>query len=103
VSVLQGGYPFLTMEWALRLVRAYGTDAPKMLGDATSLDDLGFHFGWNLYEREVQWLMDREWARTADDVLYRRSKIGLRVSKDEAAALDAWMVAARSEAVHAAE
>ena len=103
VSIIQGGFPFIDMEWALRLVRAYGTDAPKMLGDARSVDDLGLHFGWTLYEREVKWLMDREWARTAEDVLYRRSKIGLRVSEDEAAALDAWMQSARSAAVSAAE
>ncbi len=102
VSIVQGGYPFVDMEWALRLVRAYGTDAPKMLGDATSLDDMGAHFGWNLYEREVAWLMEREWARTAEDVLYRRSKIGLRVSEAESAALDAWMQRARAEALSAA-
>ena len=103
VSIIRGGFPFIDMEWALRLVRAYGTDAPKMLGDAKSVDDLGTHFGWNLYEREVAWLMEREWARTADDVLYRRSKIGLRVSETEVAALDAWMRNARGEAANAAE
>lgn len=103
ISVLRGGYPFLDMDWALRLVRAYGTDAHRMLGDAQSLDDLGQHFGWSLYEREVRWLMDREWAASADDVLWRRSKIGLRVSKDEAARLDTWMKAAATRATHAAE
>lgn len=94
VSILRSGYPFLDPAWALRLVRAYGTDAAKMLGDAKSLEDLGVHFGWNLYQREVEWLMRHEWARTADDVLWRRSKIGLRVSKEEAAALQTWMAEA---------
>ncbi len=98
VSVLQGGYPFLTPEWALRLVRAYGTDAHKMLGDAQSVDDLGEHFGWNLTEREVRWLMDREWAWTAADVVWRRSKVGLRLTEAEIASLDRWMTAARSVA-----
>ena len=101
VSVLRGGYPFLDPAWALRLVRAYGTDAPRMLGDATSLEDLGTHFGWNLYAREVQWLMDREWASTADDVLWRRSKVGLRVSKEEAERLDVWMASTKGEMVDA--
>lgn len=91
VSILRSGYPFLDMDWALRLVRAYGTDAAKMLADARTLEDLGVHFGWNLYAREVQWLMDREWAAVADDVLWRRSKIGLRLSEEEAAKLEAWM------------
>jgi len=98
VSILQSGYPFLDMEWALRLVRAYGTDATRMLGDAKSLEDLGTHFGWNLYAREVEWLMQREWAASADDVLWRRTKIGLRVSDDEAEKLDAWMKTAAEAA-----
>ena len=88
---LREAYPFLTDRWALRLVRAYGTQAVQMLGDATEIPDLGRHFGGTLTEREVRWLMDREWARNADDVLWRRSKLGLRVSKEEARALDEWM------------
>ncbi len=102
-SVIQGGYPFLDPAWALRLVRAYGTDTPKMLGDATSLESLGIHFGWNLYEREVCWLMDKEWARTAEDVLYRRSKIGLRVSEDDKDRLETWMQNRRDDTATAAE
>ncbi len=102
-SVIQGGYPFLDPAWALRLVRAYGTDAPKMLGDATSLENLGIHFGWNLYEREVRWLMDKEWARTAEDVLYRRSKIGLRVSEEDKDRLETWMQNRRGDTATAAE
>ena len=102
-SVIQGGYPFLDPAWALRLVRAYGTDAPKMLGDATSLESLGVYFGWNLYEREVRWLMDKEWARTAEDVLYRRSKIGLRVSEDDKDRLETWMRDRRGDTATAAE
>ena len=96
-------YPFLDDRWARRLVRAYGTDARRILGEARSAEDLGRRFAWNLTEAEVRWLMDAEWARTADDVLWRRSKIGLRVSADEAAALDAWMGEARAERLAAAE
>ena len=48
------------------------------------------HF-WDLYGREVQWLIDNEYARTAEDVLWRRSKLGLRLSEDEIAGLEHWM------------
>jgi glycerol-3-phosphate dehydrogenase len=88
---LRERYPLLDASFAQRLVRAYGTEAVEILGDATSLDDLGQCFGWNLTEREVRWLMTREWARNADDVLWRRSKLGLRLSKAERDALDGWM------------
>ena len=90
-TILRSGFPFLDMDWALRLVRAYGTEAATMLGDAQSVEDLGRHFGWTLFEREVRWLMEREWAMEADDVLWRRSKMGLRLTAGEAEALAAWM------------
>ena len=48
-------------------------------------------FGWDLTEREVRWLMEREWARTAEDVLWRRTKLGLRLGPDETARLAAFM------------
>ena len=92
---LREAYPFLDRRWALRLVRAYGTRAADLLGDAKSIEDLGRYFGWNLYEREVRWLMEREWAWSADDVLWRRSKMGLRLSAEEAEALEHWMSESR--------
>lgn len=91
VAGLRKRYPFLDQRWALRLVRAYGTEAADMLGDAEKPEDLGRHFGWNLTEREVVWLRDREFAQTADDILWRRSKIGLRLSEAETNALREWM------------
>jgi glycerol-3-phosphate dehydrogenase len=84
-------YAFLDDVWARRLVRAYGTDVPALLGDASTAEDLGQTFGFNLTEAEVRWLMAMEFARTADDVLWRRTKLGLRVSTENAAALEAWM------------
>ena len=102
VTILRSGYPFLDLDWALRLVRAYGAEAVQMLGDAQTTDDMGQHFGWNLYEREVRWMMDQEWASTADDVLWRRSKLGLRLSEKEAEALDGWMLAAQGVNLEAA-
>ncbi len=103
VSGLMTAYPFLDNRWALRLVRAYGTEARDVLGPARRAEDLGRRFGWNLTEAEVVWLMDREWARSAEDVLWRRSKIGLRVTAEEAASLDAFMAARAAAPARAAE
>jgi len=82
---------FLTADHARRLVRAYGTRVDRVLGKATGLDDLGMRFGADLTAAEVRYLMDREWALTADDVLWRRSKLGLRFSQAQTAALERFM------------
>lgn len=95
-------YPFLAANHAERLMRDYGTEAHALLGEASSIDDLGHHFGADLYECEVTWLMDREWAVSADDVLWRRSKLRLRISNEEAATLDGWMTNRRSAGLHSA-
>ena len=84
-------YDFLGLETAARLARTYGTLAFAMLGDAASMADCGKDFGHGLTEREVRYLMDHEWAQTADDVLWRRSKLGLRLSPEQAARLGQWM------------
>ena len=84
-------YPFLSKAHARRLVHAYGTEATVLLGEARSEADLGRVFGADLTEAEVIHLMDREWALTAEDVLWRRSKLGLRLSAEERAALEAFM------------
>jgi glycerol-3-phosphate dehydrogenase len=89
-------YPFLEPQWAERLVRCYGTDAFAILDGATALADCGVHFGYGLTEREVRWQVMREWAVTADDVLWRRTKLGLRISADEKAALADWMASSRT-------
>ncbi len=81
-------YSFLPIPMATRLTRAYGTKAASLLGDARSLDHLGTRFGADLTEREVAWLTRTEWARTADDILWRRSKLGLRFSPEETIALE---------------
>ena len=98
IADLRACYSFLDTRWAKRLVRAYGTDAKVMLGDAKTSDDLGADFGATLTEVEVNWLMDREYARRAEDVVWRRNKQGLRMSDQQIAMLDAWMVARRQAA-----
>jgi glycerol-3-phosphate dehydrogenase len=91
------GYPFLTPAHAGRLAHAYGTRAGKMLGKAKSLADLGQSFGATLTEAEVRYLMSVEWALTAEDIVWRRSKLGLRMSATEIAAIDEWIAAHRPE------
>lgn len=93
VAVLRAEYPFLTQPWAARLVRAYGTEARAVLGRAGMASDLGHDFGATLTEAELRWLMSREYARRAEDVVWRRSKLGLRLTPDQIAAVDAWMLA----------
>jgi glycerol-3-phosphate dehydrogenase len=86
---------FLTADHARRLVRAYGTRVEHVLGEANGLDDLGERFGADLTAAEIRYLMTKEWAQTADDVLWRRSKLGLRLTAAQAAILDRFMTAAR--------
>src|SRR5947208_3758653 len=89
-------YRFLGSAHANRLAHAYGTRASKALGNAKSIADLGQAFGASLTESEVRYLMANEWARTAEDVVWRRSKLGLRLSATEIAALDQWIAAHRT-------
>ena len=89
-------YPFLAPDHASRLAHAYGTRATRLLGSAKSMADLGQSFGATLTEREIRYLMSDEWACTAEDIVWRRSKLGLRLSRSEIAAIDDWIAAHRS-------
>ncbi len=86
-----GLWPFLSPANADRLVRAYGTRLDRILGDARRLDDLGARFGDELTAAEVRHLMRFEFAQTADDVLWRRSKLGLRTDAAATARLTDFM------------
>jgi glycerol-3-phosphate dehydrogenase len=88
-------YAFLEPAHASRLAHAYGTRAVKLLGHAKSMADLGLSFGATLTESEVRYLMASEWALTAEDIVWRRSKLGLRLSVDQIAAIDGWIAANR--------
>ncbi|MBV0910944.1 glycerol-3-phosphate dehydrogenase [Anianabacter salinae] len=96
IDALVADYPFLDPEWAGRLVRAYGTEARQVLGAATNEAELGDDFGASLTAAEVHWLMNREFARSAEDVVWRRSKLGLRMTKAQITALEAWMKTAKA-------
>ncbi|MER0237996.1 glycerol-3-phosphate dehydrogenase [Fulvimarina sp. MAC8] len=103
VERLMADHPFLTERWARRLMKAYGTEAADVLGDAKTAGDLGQNFGADLTEAEVRWLMDKEFAKTADDVVWRRTKLGLRLDAEEIAALDAFMTSRSNSLANAAE
>jgi glycerol-3-phosphate dehydrogenase len=84
-------WPFLAPAHAARLIRAYGTRVDRILGDARSMGALGACFGGDLTENEVRYLMQQEWARTTDDLLWRRSKLGLRLTPPETEKLARFM------------
>jgi glycerol-3-phosphate dehydrogenase len=91
IADLRASHPFVSERWATRLVRAYGTEAAQVLGGAASAEDLGRDFGATLTEAELRWLMKHEYARRGEDVVWRRSKLGLRLSADQVAEIDAFM------------
>jgi glycerol-3-phosphate dehydrogenase len=91
VARARGLWPFLTEGNARRLVRAYGTRLDRVLGNARSMDALGESFGDELTAAEVRYLMRHEFAETPDDVLWRRSKLGLHLTADAVAALTRFM------------
>jgi glycerol-3-phosphate dehydrogenase len=93
-GALAAEHPFLTAAHAERLAAAYGTRAERILGDAREPADLGCWFGATLTQAEVRYLMDEEWAQTADDVLWRRTKLGLAVAPREAERLADFMAQA---------
>lgn len=88
---LQKHYPFVDETILRRLCRLYGTKTPNVLGKATGIAGLGKHFGHGLYEAEVAYLVKNEWAQTADDILFRRTKLGIRFTARQRSALDKWL------------
>src|SRR5690242_4957811 len=91
-------WPFLRAAHVRRLVRAYGSRVERVLENVTRLEDLGPAFGADLTAVEVRYLMRKEWAQTADDVLWRRSKLGLRFSPPQVSALERFMAEAGATA-----
>lgn len=91
VDEITARYPFLEATWARRMVRSYGTLTRDILGDAKSLADCGRHFGHGLTEREVRYLVAREWCRSADDALWRRTKLGLHFTPQQVADLASFL------------
>ncbi|GLQ90845.1 glycerol-3-phosphate dehydrogenase [Dyella flagellata] len=87
---LQAAHPWLPESMTWRLVHSYGSRATRILGQARSLADLGEYFGADLYQAEVDYLRAMEWAVDASDVLWRRSKLGLRLNPAQVKRLAAY-------------
>ncbi|OUS08033.1 glycerol-3-phosphate dehydrogenase [Gammaproteobacteria bacterium 54_18_T64] len=86
-----GNYPWVPRALLSRLGRAYGSQLGEVLGDASSISDLGLCFGVDLYQREVEYLIAREWARSGEDILWRRSKLGLYFDPAQVECLEAFV------------
>lgn len=91
IENLNSKYPFLGEYWAKRLIRTYGTEADLMLAGASSKDALGIDFGGSLTEVEVNWLLEKEFVYCAEDVLWRRTKLGLRLNETQKNELQNWI------------
>lgn len=103
VAKLKAAYPFLETRMARRLVRLYGTRARTLLGPAKSRADLGQDFGADLHEVEVRYLVENEWAQTAEDILWRRTKRGLHFDREQTAQLEAFLRRVSGPHIAAAE
>jgi glycerol-3-phosphate dehydrogenase len=75
-----------------RYARDYGTRVYLLLNASKNMSDLGIHFGHGLYQIEVEYLLKEEWAKTCDDIIWRRTKFGLVFSKDEIKTLNQWII-----------
>ena len=91
LRTLERRYPWLPVRMRLRFAHAYGTRIERVLGGATTLAALGQEILPQLYERELQYLLDEEFARSATDILWRRSKLGLHLLKADTGPLTRWL------------
>jgi glycerol-3-phosphate dehydrogenase len=93
VRTLERRYPWLPAGLRRRYAHAYGTRIERVLGPATGPEDLGAEILPQLYEREVDYLCREEFARSAEDILWRRSKLGLRLLQADLRPLERWLAA----------
>ncbi len=91
LRTLRGKYPWLDTATVARLARAYGTRAELILGNARGARDLGVDFGADLFQAEIDYLIGQEFALTAEDILWRRSKRGLHLSPAERARVSRYL------------
>ncbi|MCY6379857.1 glycerol-3-phosphate dehydrogenase [Hoeflea prorocentri] len=95
VQALKDSHPFLEIGHVRRLVRRYGTIAGQIVGNARSYNDLGKHFGADLYAAEVDYLVANEWAVSGEDVAWRRTKSGLKMTEEQLSELSAYLDASK--------
>ena len=84
-------YSFLDEKWSTRLIKNYGTLCEGLLGDSNTKEDLGIDFGHSLTETEVKWLIENEFANCGEDILWRRTKLGLRFTEEQEKQLTDWV------------
>ncbi|MFA7268076.1 MAG: glycerol-3-phosphate dehydrogenase [Sterolibacterium sp.] len=94
---LTRNHPWLPVPLARRWARTYGTRSAEIIGNAATLADLGEEVLPTLYAREIDYLVREEWARSSDDILWRRTKLGLRVGLTDAAILERWLADRRRQ------
>ena len=99
ITQLSVEHPGIPAELIRALVSRHGDATPTMLGNAQSLSDLGQHFGQMLYAREVDYFMTHEWACTANDILWRRTKYGLHLNSQQKQALEQYVTIHKQSAV----
>lgn len=90
-AILTKQYPWLDSTILKRYVKAYGTLSLEILGEKSSLEELGYHFGHGLYQAEVDYLLNNEWVVYAEDILWRRSKLGLKLDDNQVACLSHYL------------
>ena len=95
IAELQRRYPELSVETMRAIAGRHGSLATQILGNAAAAADLGEDFGAGLTERELQYLVDHEWARSAEDILWRRTKCGLMMDAPRRERVAAWLARAR--------
>jgi len=91
IARLQRDYRWLPHDLMRHYARTYGARTERVIHSANSLADLGQQFGPNFYEAEAHYLMEQEWAETAQDILTRRTKHGLHMNAEQTAVFDAWL------------
>ena len=98
LATLEARYPALPSPLVAALARRHGSRVPDVVADAQTVSELGPHFGADLYGREVDFFLDHEWAHTADDVLWRRTKAGLHLDRSQEERLRNYVTARRGSA-----
>lgn len=93
LSIIKREYNWMPEPLLQRYARAYGSRLRQLIGNAKRISDLGAHFGDQVYEAEIRYLCEQEWAMTADDILWRRSKLGLHISPETRAQIETYLAA----------
>ena len=91
IRALLKKYKFLNKRWAERLFKTFGSDVEKVLGGAKAKKDLGRDFGFDLTEKEVLWYINQEHVKCVEDLIWRRSKLGLRLSGNQIRELNSYI------------